>query len=639
MSISPARLLSGQFPESGDFIEQGEPSRQLEAARVATLESYGLLDTLPEEIYDEITELLAQVCDAPFAAINLVAESRQWCKSAHGNLKTRELPRGIGFCRRVVETAEPLEVADAAHDIRYYNDPLVRVESDVRFYAGMPLMTNSGHAIGALCVMDWRPRTLTSTQRTALSNMTDVVMRLFEARRTESDAERLGLILENSLNEIVIIDAETNRVVHANLGARLNLGYTLDERVQLTGIDLSADWTDERRRAVQGALLRGKAPFLTVEIIARRKDGSTYPVESRVQYSNQRGRQAFALIGNDISARKAAEDALHCEDELAQITLASIGDAMITTSASGHVTYLNPVAERRTGWSKADAQGRLIEEVFDIVSERDRQRVGSPVDRVIKHGEITGLASNTVLRTRGAMEYSVEDSAAPIRSRDGTLVGVVQVFRDVTQARELANDLSWAANHDSLTEPVNRREFENLLTSLLSSARSRNTIHAMLYLDLDQFKIVNDSCGHQTGDELLKQLSAVLLANMRRADTLARLGGNEFGVLLEGCDITRACQIAQQLLAAINGFRFVWRDRLFLIGASIGVAEISANCESVETVMSSADTACFMAKDKGRNQVQLFRMEDEEVSSRHGEVGWASRLLQSLEEDRFFLVF
>ena len=616
---------------------------RLEEERLAALASYRLLDSATEEIYDEITELLAQICDVPFALINMVNGDRQWFKSVFGDFGVhgrdlRELPRHIGFCGTVVDTAEPLEVADAAHDVRFFNDPMVGAEPGIRFYAGMPLMTDSGHAIGTLCVMDRRPRALSHSQWTALSHLTDVVMRLFEARRNESDAERLGMILENSLNEIIIFDAETNRVLHANVGACRNLGYTLEELKEKTGQDLSGDWTDERRRELHQVLARGTDAFATIEVNARRKDGSTYPIEARAQFSDRYGRPAFAIIGNDISARKATEDALHWEKELAQITLASIGDAMITTDAAGRVTYLNPVAEKLTGWPKADAIGQSLEQVFHIVDERDHAHVESPVERVLRSGEITGLATNTVLLTRDGTEHSVEDSAAPIKDRAGKLVGVVLVFRDVSQARELANNLSWQASHDALTDLVNRREFEHLLDGLLSSARGRNMHHALLYIDLDQFKIVNDSCGHQAGDELLKQLSAVLLSKMRRSDTLARLGGDEFGVLLEGCDTDRATQIAQQLLDGIRAFRFVWQDRLFSVSASIGVAEINAECESVEAVMSAADTACFMAKDKGRSQVQLFRMDDEEVSSRQGEVSWASRLVKSLEDNRFFLV-
>ena len=611
---------------------------RLEAARLNALQTYNLLDTDAEAIFDEITELAAQICDAPLAVINLVDADRQWFKSTCGNPGLKEHARNVGFCNCVVSSAEPLEVTDAAHDVRFYNDPLVVAAPGIRFYAGMPLMTDSGHAIGTLCVMDTRPRSLTRSQRTALSHLTDVVMRLFEARRHERDVVRLGRILEHSLNEILIFDAETNRVLHANTGACRNLGYTLEELKSLTGDKLALDWTDERRHQVHCSLRRGEAQFLTIEIEARRKDASTYPIEARVQFTGQYGRPGFVVIGNDISARKAAEEALYREKELAQITLESIGDAMITTDATGHVAYMNPVAERLTGWKKQDAVGNPLDKVFHIVSDRDRQRVDSPVDRVLRDGVITGLASNTVLLARDGHEYSVEDSAAPIRGRDGVLAGVVLVFRDVTEARELASYLSWQASHDALTELVNRREFEIVLSGLLHSAKTRNVPHALLYLDLDQFKIVNDSCGHQAGDELLKRLSSTLLSRMRKSDTLARLGGDEFGVLLEGCGIEQATAIAQQLLDAIRAFRFTWDGRLFSVSASIGVVELNGLSESPEQVMVGADTACFMAKDKGRNQIQVFHMEDEEVCSRQGEMSWVSRLLQSVEENRFFLV-
>jgi len=623
---------------ANDVCRTGTGGR-LESARLAALYGYNLMGSPPEAIFDEITGLVAQICDVPFALINLVDRDRQWFKSVHGPLQAKAQTHLIGFCHCVVGSAEPLEITDAAHDVRFYDDPLVAAGPGIRFYAGMPLMAEAGHAIGTLSVMDTRPRALSHSQRTALSQLTDVVMRLFDARRHESDVLRLGRILENSLNEIVIFDAASNRVLHANVGACRNLGYTLEELKALTGDQLAFDWTDTRRRQVQGALQRGDAEFLTIEIDAQRKDGSRYPVEARVQLTGQYGRPGFVVIGNDISARKAAEEALHREKELAQITLASIGDAMITTDAIGRVAYMNPVAERLTGWQKNEAAGLPLDRVFQIVSERDRLRADNPVDRVLREGRITGLANNTVLLGRDGQEYSVEDSAAPIRNRDGTLAGVVLVFRDVTEARELANHLTWQASHDALTELVNRREFENVLGGLLHSAHTRKLQHAVLYLDLDQFKIVNDSCGHQAGDELLKRLSSMLHSRMRKSDTLARLGGDEFGVLLEGCRIEQAIGIAQQLLDAIRAFRFTWDGRLFSVSASIGVVEVNSGSESLEQVMSGADTACFMAKDKGRNQIQVFHMEDEEVSSRHGEVGWASRLMQSVEENRFFLAF
>ncbi len=597
-------------------------------------------------IFAEITELAAYICDVPFALINLAQYERDGFKSVYdrtGELINRdmsnEVPGRPHFCDLVMATAEPLEIADAAHDVRFFNDPLVGKNPGIRFYAGMPLMSNSGQAIGTLCVLGKQPKSLSHSQRTALSQLANVVMRLVDARRHQKDVARLGAIVDKSLNEIIVFDDETNFVLYANEGACRNLGYSLDELRTMNATHLSTDWNVSRREMVRAILKSGERASVSVEIEARRKDGTTYPSEAWVQQTDQFGRPGFIVMANDISARKAAEEALYQEKELAEITLESIGDAVLTTDAQGMVTYLNPVAQKLCGWKPEDAMGMPAENVFRIISEKDRQTLESPIDRVLSQGQTSGLANHTVLVSKLGEEFAIEDSAAPIRARDGKLVGAVLVFRDVTHTRQMARNLSWQASHDALTDLVNRREFESMLGTMLHTARTRSLHHAMLYIDLDQFKVVNDTCGHQAGDELLRQLSAILMSSMRQSDLLARLGGDEFGVLLDGCNIGQAERIAVQILDAIRAFRFSWQGRLFSISASIGVCAIDADCKSVEAAMSAADTACFMAKDKGRNQVQVFRMDDEEVSSRQGEMSWVSRLVKCADEDRFFLNF
>ncbi|MBL8514912.1 MAG: diguanylate cyclase, partial [Betaproteobacteria bacterium] len=595
-----------------------EAARLRESERLFTLRGYDLLGSAPEPIFDEITKLASQICDVPFALIELIGETGSWIKSVTGGLPVPDLARHNEFSRLVVDSAEPLEIADAPNDLRFHRDPLVTGAPRIRFYSGVPLLAPNGHVLGTLSVVHTQPNVLTPAQRAGLHQLSDVVVRLFESRRHEETAAWLGDILDESLNEIVILDAQTRAFVYANEGARRNLGYSFEELKTLGTRDLIVDWTDERRNALAGGLLDGAVRQIAVELELKRKDGTRYTADTRAQRSRYRGREVFVVIANDITARKRAEEHLHREKEFAQITLASIGDALITTDDKGIVTYLNPVAERLTGWTLQSAAGREAWEVFRIVSESDRTKAECPVDRVLRTGEVTGLANNTMLLSLDGGEYSVEDSAAPIRDKQGRIAGVVLVFRDVSEAREMANHLSWQASHDALTELVNRREFERLAAELLQSARNDHQEHALLYVDLDQFKVVNDSCGHQAGDELLKQLSALLKTRMRRSDTLARLGGDEFGVLLAGCDAARARTIAQQLLEAVQGFRYVWRDRLFSVSASIGVAEITASTENIESVMAAADTACFLAKDKGRNQVQMFHMEDEEITSRRG---------------------
>ena len=214
---------------------------------------------------------------------------------------------------------------------------------------------------------------------------------------------------------------------------------------------------------------------------------------------------------------------------------------------------------------------------------------------------------------------------------------VVRLLADIEARRSAEATLSWQATHDTLTDLENRRQFEATLARHLESARGRGTSHAVLYIDLDQFKVVNDTCGHAAGDELLRQLSRVLLAGMRRGDSLARLGGDEFGVALERCDLLQAQRVAAHLLAQIRAFRFAWQGQVFALGASIGVAAVTAESRDLESVLAAADTACAVAKDRGRNRVQVYSESDEEVSARHGQMGWFSRITRCVEEGRFYL--
>ena len=215
---------------------------------------------------------------------------------------------------------------------------------------------------------------------------------------------------------------------------------------------------------------------------------------------------------------------------------------------------------------------------------------------------------------------------------------VVRLLADIEARRAAEEHLSWQATHDALTNLENRRQFEAVLARQIESARVQGTRHAVLYIDLDQFKVVNDTCGHAAGDALLRELAQVLAAKMRRGDLLARLGGDEFGVLLAGCDLLHAQRVAAQLLSTIRAFRFAWCGQVFALGASIGVAAVGPESRELESVMAAADTACYLAKDKGRNQVQVYCEDDEEVSSRHAQMSWVSRITTSAEENRFFLL-
>ncbi len=327
------------------------------------------------------------------------------------------------------------------------------------------------------------------------------------------------------------------------------------------------------------------------------------------------------------------------EKELAQVTLRSIGDAVITTDEQERVAYLNPVAESLTGWTTAQALGRPLSEVFSIVNEFTREPVESPVDKVLREGCIVGMTNHTVLIARSGREYAIEDSAAPIRERDGQILGVVLVFHDVSEKRKLTHQLSYQARHDALTGLINRSEFERRLEELIDSAANLQQHHALLYLDLDQFKVVNDTCGHSAGDELLRQLTAQIQGAVTESTTFARLGGDEFGVLLENCSLDQALRAATLLLDAARTFRFVWLDKTFTIGVSIGLVIITETSGNSASVLAAADTACYAAKDKGRNRVQVYSPDDREMAERRGEMRWVARITQAFEEQRFLLYY
>jgi diguanylate cyclase (GGDEF)-like protein/PAS domain S-box-containing protein len=343
------------------------------------------------------------------------------------------------------------------------------------------------------------------------------------------------------------------------------------------------------------------------------------------------------LAIEDITARKQAEEALVEAKELNEVTLHSIGDGVITTDAEGVIRSLNPVAEKLTGWGAEEAQGQPVHTVFRIIREEDREPVSDVVARCLKEGQALGLGNHTILVSRNGQEYSIQDSAAPIRSPDGKLLGAVVVFNDATETRRLAQQMAHQASHDPLTGLVNRREFERRLQRTLETARTDTVEHTLCYLDLDQFKVINDTCGHVAGDELLRELARVLHDKVRKRDTLARLGGDEFGVLMEHCHPGEGLRVANALRDAVAGFRFGWEDKSFRVGVSIGIAPITEATESVARVLSQADSACYAAKDRGRNRIQVYTVEDTELVRRSGEMKWVRQINQALEENRFRL--
>ncbi len=339
----------------------------------------------------------------------------------------------------------------------------------------------------------------------------------------------------------------------------------------------------------------------------------------------------------DVTALHNLSRDLAAQHELLRVTLQSIGDAVITTDASGKVTWLNPVAERMTGWLNSEAKGRAVDQVFHIVNEESRRSAENPVGICLQQGKVAGLANNTVLISRNGQEFGIQDSASPIRNDRGEMLGVVLVFHDVTEQRRMSGEMSYRATHDALTGLVNRTEFETRLRRALNKAHEDRSEHALLFIDLDQFKLVNDACGHSVGDQLLQQVSRLLGETVRSRDTLARLGGDEFAVILENCSTEQAQRVAQQICERMDDFRFMHDERRFRIGASIGLVPLDRRWGTTSAVMQAADTSCYAAKEAGRNRVHAWFDTDQAMRARHGEMQWAARLEQALDESRFVL--
>ena len=340
---------------------------------------------------------------------------------------------------------------------------------------------------------------------------------------------------------------------------------------------------------------------------------------------------------SDIRKRRQAEALLFEEKERAQVTLASIADAVVTVDTAGRIEFMNPVAERLTGWPLAEAHQRPVAEVFAVVDEATGAPIADPVARALSEASAIEAEGNVVLLCRGAESIAIDYSVAPIRDRTARTVGAVLVVQDMSRERQYAARLSNLASHDPLTGLLNRREFEQRVRATVEHREAEQGQHAVLYLDLDQFKVVNDTSGHAAGDELLRQVGALLRPRLREGDVLARLGGDEFGVLLPHCPPSPALRIAEALRKAIVDFRFAWKNRSFTIGVSIGLVNLAEGPHTLASVLSAADAACYLAKDKGRNRVQVYRPEDDEVALRRGEMEWVNRLHRALAEDRLCL--
>ncbi len=500
----------------------------------------------------------------------------------------------------------------------------------------------AGRIIGTLDVYIDESRAPTTDEFDKLSGMARLagiaIKRQQDEDQLRSSEARYRGLFENVVDGVYIASRDGD-IITVNPALVDMLGYDSVEDLKSAG-KTTVLYVNPIDRERVFARLEAESVVKNFEYRLRCKDGSQIVVLENSRAIMDDDGQIIAHEGTitDITDRKRAETRIFEEKERAQVTLQSIGDGVITTDGDGNVDYINPVAQDLTGWDMRSARNTAVTDIMMIVNEHTRASVENPVIRCLKEGRVITLAENSVLITKNGDEVPIQDSAAPIRDRIGNIIGSVMVFHDVSKETRLFRQLSYQASHDTLTGLINRREFENRLIGALEEIRSNSEeIHALLYLDLDQFKVVNDTFGHTAGDALLGQLSELIQTNIRATDLLARLGGDEFGILLERCSEDRAIEVAEEIRGAIEGYRFEWQDSFTTVRCSIGVVIVNSENADVAGVMSSADVACYSAKDMGRNQVHLYR--DSDASLRHEEMKWVSRITSAVEEDRFELFF
>ena len=509
---------------------------------------------------------------------------------------------------------------------RWPDEPLQAIIDRVRAQLSGELFLAAGgrYVLGIYpLTLDARADTRPSKRVGVLIVQRDLSRQLAHARRTveQHRVEMVAVLAALAVVLGILIHLFVTRRVSALLNATQQFAAgKLEARTDLRGTDEVANL--------------GRAFNHMAEQVA----DTQRELERRVQERTAELDRTVSDLQKEIAERRRAENTLFDEKERIQVTLASIGDAVISTDVAGRVDYLNRSAEQLTGWPQVEAEGRLLRHVLSIVDETTRDPVDDAVEQCLQDDKIVGFSSSTLLIRREGQELSIDYSAAPIHDHDGTTIGAVLIFRDVTEARRAERQLSYHASHDALTGLVNRREFERRLERILGTA-TEDERHGVIYLDLDQFKVVNDTCGHVAGDELLRQVGAVLASQLRKRDTLARLGGDEFGVLLEHCERGQALRIAHQLREALQDFRFVWQDRGFTVGASVGLVPIDPGVDTLASVFRAADVACYAAKEQGRNRVHLYYPDDHDLAQRHGEMQWVPRIQEALANSRFSLYY
>jgi diguanylate cyclase (GGDEF)-like protein/PAS domain S-box-containing protein len=442
--------------------------------------------------------------------------------------------------------------------------------------------------------------------------------------------------LGDRVHEAVLIHTKTIRYANPQFARLMGcavqelIGRRLEDLVPPEVRELVAD-NMRRRLAEEPAAERYEIDLVGFTGQSARLELSTWVVDFE-------GEPALLVVGVEVlptQTLQALQDA--GGRSRSRRALESMSEALITTDVDGRVDYINPAAARLMGVAADDTVGTMLEELAAVADEGDRKLLAEPVRQALVAGTSLTLGRRAlVIRPAGGPEHLVELSASPIHMETGETIGAVVMLHDVTEVRGMARQMSYQATHDALTGLVNRREFERRLQESVDTAHRGDGAHVLCYLDLDRFKVINDTSGHVAGDAMLRECAKILRDAVRDSDTVARVGGDEFGMLLVGCPLEKARQIADDVCRAVNEFRFVWKDKIFNVGISIGLVEIARDSGTMEEALAAADSACYVAKRQG-GHVSVYSARDEVFARQTGEIQWLQTLQSALRESRFEL--
>jgi diguanylate cyclase (GGDEF)-like protein/PAS domain S-box-containing protein len=475
------------------------------------------------------------------------------------------------------------------------------------------------------------------SQERAVQAFSQQVASLEQSGAQLLDREQLFERLVETVHDAVMVHRDT--VLFANARFLTILGRTAADVV---GKNLADFVAPEYVELVQNNLRRrlsGEAAAERYEVELVGQHGEVTRVELSSSVIDTAGDAALLLTALEMLPDTSGADP--AARPRAMVTLDAMGESVITVDAEGRIDYINTAAAALLGQSFDQVVGKSFPDVASLVDETDRRSLGDPVRKALASGGRVTMGKRAVLvPVNGSLERSVEISVTPLKS-DGKEfpLGLVIVLHDTSELRGLARQMTYQASHDALTGLVNRREFERRLREAMDAAQTGDGAHALCYLDLDRFKVVNDTCGHTAGDNMLREVATIIKEAVRDSDTAGRIGGDEFALLLVGCPLEKARQIADDVVRSISDYRFVWKDKIFNVGVSIGLVEIGRDGGSIEDIMSSADSACYVAKSQGGVHVHVYSAREEANARHSGEIQWLQKLQGALRDNKFELYY